>query len=952
MTNNSILEKNLKLFKKRYPQYYQVVIDDLDSESNFEIINNKDSFGLICKKGDKVLLINSNIDSNQEAKDIADSLSFNPGEINFLVGMGLGYLPLEIIKREKEHLNLIIVEPHLEIFKKAIRVVDLKPLFEAKDVFFVLGENPVLMPILKTLDVALLTKGSKINYYEPVREMDPDLIARISKTIKEKVSDFQLHLNTTLNQGKVFFKNSMTNITTTINSANLGLLENAFKDKTAIVIGAGPSLKKDIDIIKENEDKCFLCCVDTALPVLLNHNIVPDLAGAVDYHDISFNKYKKFLEQTEKVPFLYHNSCSHMILKPFRSPVKFFLGDNYGFFSKISKLWGHSWIHTPPMNSVPHIVLYAAIISGCSRIILSGLDLGYPGLQTYAEGSAMNVTIDLSSIRWGYDSKGAPVATSSQMIAQRTLIEDFIANAPHIEFLNSSEGVDINGAKRIDLKSFFKDSEAEHVNFKEIINEKFYSTVLPDKKKFIKILDYELTELNLLEKKYKKGINLCKRAINSLKKKKTNYKDDLNKAISFYDENKLIAPVIQTCYLLFARDELLLRCKEYSMNIDMAEMANDEKVSAEFGFIKETFDSRISSIKEIRSIYKSLRDRIKFELDTLEKIEKNSDDLNLKHYYLNLGKKYLEFNDYFYAEKAFEKSLNVTENDTDSQLLIAELYAQLKLYKKSLDILYTVRASLPESKTVGRKIEEVKERCKGQLSLAEKYLEQSTTVDGADNRVYWAKNICEEVLDILPDNKECILLKKQCEELIEIIKTKNEELYPFVTKPLENSLDDIETAAMEDIDRALDIANILNNQRPSNPMILELLGILYFKKGEYGPAKKYLTQASSISSQEVSPLIHLGMIYIEENNFSEALAYLLSAEFKSEKSVPRLAKIIGDIYFNCNDFENAELYYKKELKISGLTLETLRALKALYSANNNFQALNSIDELIKKYNLS
>lgn len=55
-----------------------------------------------------------------------------------------------------------------------------------------------------------------------------------------------------------------------------------YNNVPVVLVAAGPSLDKNIDILKEYQNKCIIICVDVVLSKLMEHGIKPDFVGNID----------------------------------------------------------------------------------------------------------------------------------------------------------------------------------------------------------------------------------------------------------------------------------------------------------------------------------------------------------------------------------------------------------------------------------------------------------------------------------------------------------------------------------------------------------------------------------------------------------------------------------------------------------------------------------------------
>lgn len=91
---------------------------------------------------------------------------------------------------------------------------------------------------------------------------------------------------------KLWLRNITKNTTPIIKSFPLLATHNQGKEHPAIVVGAGPSLELALPTLYEQQQKFTIIACDTAVKVLLKHNITPDLIITIDPQKIN----SKYLE--------------------------------------------------------------------------------------------------------------------------------------------------------------------------------------------------------------------------------------------------------------------------------------------------------------------------------------------------------------------------------------------------------------------------------------------------------------------------------------------------------------------------------------------------------------------------------------------------------------------------------------------------------------------------------
>ena len=79
-----------------------------------------------------------------------------------------------------------------------------------------------------------------------------------------------------------------------------------------------------------------------------------------------------------------------------------------------------------------------------------------------------------------------------------------------------------------------------------------------------------------------------------------------------------------------------------------------------------------------------------------------------------------------------------------------------------------------------------------------------------------------------------------------------------------------ESSTTEDLEFALDLAEKAIDLDPTNSMIMDTLGWIYFQLGETNLALKYLQNSVEISGDNSVILEHLGDVYLKMGNVKKA----------------------------------------------------------------------------------
>ena len=163
-------------------------------------------------------------------------------------------------------------------------------------------------------------------------------------------------------------------------------------EKTAIVLAAGPSLEKNIDVIKRNRHDFFVISTDTAYAVLKKSDVFCDVVVSIDGQTISATHFLG--NHNEKTLFVFDISGNHQAIHTLHkngNPI-LFSQNGHPLAQYIEKKSGKNLFF--PLDAGNGTVTLScvdfALKLGFEKIIVSGADFGYRETKTYARGTYLD----------------------------------------------------------------------------------------------------------------------------------------------------------------------------------------------------------------------------------------------------------------------------------------------------------------------------------------------------------------------------------------------------------------------------------------------------------------------------------------------------------------------------------------------------------------------------------
>jgi hypothetical protein len=380
----SYFEKNLKALEKRYPEIAHMMKQEMDT-SHIEVCSATAGIptaGVTTPQGERVI-IHDEIDPAAKAAEHVKKLDLSGNSGSVLLGFGLGYLALEIVKAMEEGHLLIICEADPALFRVALECSDLERVFATASVKLLLGKEIDIAPHIFSLSMKFLTSKISVITFHPSLAIDPEIYTALYKKAQEAALLVKVNANTILYAGREMAGNILANTMEIIRSAGMRRLFNKFRDIPAIIVGAGPSLEKNVVHLKEVKEKAVLIAADRTLGLLLPLGITPHLVPSIDYSRVNYDEKYASLQMNDKLYMVFSQTLHHNITKKFWGE-KFVLGSHDTLSTILSYYWGDKG-YVPTGLHVGHLAFCLASVMGCNPIILTGMDLAFSGDKVHAE---------------------------------------------------------------------------------------------------------------------------------------------------------------------------------------------------------------------------------------------------------------------------------------------------------------------------------------------------------------------------------------------------------------------------------------------------------------------------------------------------------------------------------------------------------------------------------------
>jgi hypothetical protein len=469
---NSIWNKNITLFKERFPQladFYHNIIEDITAHGD-----EKDIFSfwtlMTAKNGSLTaqinvnMLLHSSYNPEREGMSTAEQLAGKNKETVIFMGAGLGWQFCAMAKLINGGgmgatvgtcpvKKLILIEPDPIHFFGALFYIDWSAVFAVKQLVLAIGcPADSIIGLLEGNSINIGNSGVNSAYVYAIpafimhaRPYFDSVIALIERNRDKN----DINAATYKKFEKLWIHNSMTNIEQISRRRTVQELLDSYKNtaKDFVVVAAGPSLEKLLPRMADFKKHAVIVCVETALHALLMAGVQPDFIVITDPQYYAY-KHIAGLAAPESIlicplsvyPAVFRFKCRQIVLCSEMFPVSKYFESKLGSFGDLGA-----------GGSVASSAWNLCCMLGAENIYFAGLDLSYPQGQTHIKGSSAEQTFHTganrlspvqkmnSSSRFGanpeyaFDYDGNQVLTDARMKMFAWWFESKIAATPNVK---------------------------------------------------------------------------------------------------------------------------------------------------------------------------------------------------------------------------------------------------------------------------------------------------------------------------------------------------------------------------------------------------------------------------------------------------------------------------------------------------------------------------------------
>ncbi len=373
-----------ELFNKNIEALSNILLKESLKEiksSKFELILGKDNLDINLKDtSDNTFLYENVIDEfNSMLNTYNDKYLLYP--VLYFYGFGNGIL-FKALLQNKNHQHIVVFEKDIEIIWIMFHILDFSNELQNSRLM-VLNTNKLEIqdynelcsskPFFQFSRIYFLELMS--HYYERFHEDILGLNKKLAENFKNSIVS---HGNDPLDalQGIEQFVYNLPQMITHPSYKELLSKRKGISD-TAIIVSTGPSLTKQLPLLKKYANKATIFCADSSYPILAKHGIKPDYVCMLERTEITAEFFNHDFGGFDKdIVFVCAGVVHPKAIEYLKGRNrKYLIIPRYLYFPIYIKLKYFDFLYNTP--SVAHMACYLSLHLNHKNIIFIGQDLAY-----------------------------------------------------------------------------------------------------------------------------------------------------------------------------------------------------------------------------------------------------------------------------------------------------------------------------------------------------------------------------------------------------------------------------------------------------------------------------------------------------------------------------------------------------------------------------------------------
>ncbi len=452
---NDFFQKNLEALLKASP-YTGTLLFSVAEAKRFQVFVDNDpaNINIIDSNTNKPLYYGKPVEELQ--KSFLDMTEFTHYPFLYFYGMGNGLLYKMLLSNQNIK-RIVVVEPEVELLYIGLHFADFSKDINDERFLPILSEELDFVKansIISSKDSKIYSKLYDLHIHSSFYNDYIDDFVSVNKLFTRAIEHQILSAGNDSTDAIIGLKHHIINMPEMVNSPTIFEFLHKIKNtQTAIIVSTGPSLAKQLPLLKEMQEYVTIFCIDASFPILCKWGIKPDIVISLERIELTADFYKQTpVECQEDVVFAITSIVHEELKKSIQKGQKAYSMRPFGYTKYFGlEHWGYAGIGMSAANLAFEFVYYSSF----KNCIFIGQDLAFgEGGRTHSDGFILDEEPYKKNQNSVYVEKyggGGEVRTTAIWKAFINFFESDISKAvERVNVINSTEGgARIHGTKEI-----------------------------------------------------------------------------------------------------------------------------------------------------------------------------------------------------------------------------------------------------------------------------------------------------------------------------------------------------------------------------------------------------------------------------------------------------------------------------------------------------------------------
>lgn len=374
---NNFFETNLQALQKVDP-ILSAKLRLVKPNERFETFTDQDpvNINIINKERHQPLYTSKPVDETLAKVEAFTEFSCYPYLYFYGMGNGIFY---KVMLENPSLKRVVVIEPEPEILFIALHFADFSKEIAEKRLVVMLSADlntPKALNLISYQDAGIFSKLYDLHILTPYYNAYADDFLTVNKIFIRAIEHSIVSLGNDSKDALLGLEHHIKNLPDIVKSPYLlEFVQKAANTDTAIIVSTGPSLHKQLPLLKELAPYVTMLCIDASFPILYQHGIRPDIVLSLERVKESAKFYKETpADGHEGVVFALTSIVHEELKSAIQGGVKQFSLRPFGYTNFFEMIpYGYMGIGMSAANMAYELVVHSRF----KRCVFIGQDLAF-----------------------------------------------------------------------------------------------------------------------------------------------------------------------------------------------------------------------------------------------------------------------------------------------------------------------------------------------------------------------------------------------------------------------------------------------------------------------------------------------------------------------------------------------------------------------------------------------